>query len=89
MQEVESEMTCLVGHMGLSQSVRRGLEEIVALPPTLPEPMKVRVGGEWHCPADGELVVEDHGLMQCSVCGRYLTPSIIYGVVEFHFHTRR
>jgi hypothetical protein len=45
-----------------------------------------RVGGRWHCPADGCRLREDTGTLSCPRCGRHLPPRLVYQLVEFNWH---
>jgi len=54
-------------------------------PPTQ-DAYKLRVGGEWYCPACGGRCIERRkGLVSCTGCGRSLHP-LIRSFVERFFH---
>jgi hypothetical protein len=88
LEEVDGVLTCRKGGMELSQVIQRELEDIVLSPPRPGEPKAIRWGGRWHCPADGERMVEHDGIIRCPTCKRCLPGRVIYGLVEFHVHAK-
>ena len=46
----------------------------------------VNWGGVWHCPADGLVMVPEPGGVRCPACGRRLTGSVLYEIIEFNPH---
>jgi uncharacterized Zn finger protein (UPF0148 family) len=88
MEVVAGEVTCRRGDMGLSQVMRSELEEIVRSPPSRPEAASIHWGGKWHCPLDGERMVEDGGRVQCPACERYLPGRVLYQLIELHPHKK-
>lgn len=72
--------------MDLSEVVASRLRECFEAgdcPPV--RPATYRFGGRWHCPADGTVMAEADGLMQCQTCGRSLN-SFMYQLIERHVH---
>jgi hypothetical protein len=82
-------MTCPASGMQLSNAMVGLLGELVAAKPTTPPAGTIKIGGRWHCPADAQRMFEDHGRIGCPMCGRYLTPKIWYGLIEYHVHPYR
>jgi len=72
--------------MDFSEVVAAELTAVAQEPPHDPEPSTVRWGGQWHCPADAEPMVEDAGRVTCPRCSRSLPPRLLYGLIEFHVH---
>jgi len=72
--------------MELSRIVRDALCVIADSDPVPTMPFPDRVGGTWHCPADGSRMAESHGRVDCPECGRQLPGSILYQLIEFHVH---
>lgn len=74
----DEEVTCRRERMGLSRVVQDELTQIVE--------STIRWGGRWHCPADGEQMVELNGMVICPTCRRCLPGRTLYGLIEFHPH---
>src|SRR5215469_13711119 len=85
---VEEELRCQRGDMALSQPMKSELESIVQSSPSRPERAKFEWGGTWYCPADGERMAEENGLVQCPACARCLTGRALYQLIELHPHKR-
>lgn len=80
------ELYCLKGDMGLSQVVRQKLEERYCnpkgKPPLLPVNRRIRWGGRWFCPGDGEVLNE---WLECNKCGKHIS-DVAYALIELHPH---
>ena len=88
MDAVGGEVTCRRGDMWLSQVMRTELEAIVHEPAGRQEATTHLWGGRWYCPADGEPMVKEDGVVQCAACGRWLPGRVLYGLIELHPHTK-
>jgi len=77
---------CGYGVMELSQVAHRALRAVADSDPVAATESSVRWGGEWYCPADGSRMHESRGQVRCPACGRHLTGSILYQLIEFHTH---
>lgn len=79
---------CARDQMELSAVAEAALISIAMSEPVSPErpPGAFRVGGVWHCPADGQRMVETSGGIRCPTCTRSLPPGVVYQLVEVHFH---
>lgn len=84
MTEVNGELSCVSGGMGLSVAARRQLTGIVEAEPAPSDPLRFRVGGEWHCPADGVLMIESDSAVGCPACGRALPWPVLCGLIELN-----
>ena len=74
--------------MDFSIKVAEELAAIVAGPPRVSTPITYKVGGSWHCPADGQPLIESPGRLACPACNRDLPSLVIYQLIEFHAHPR-
>lgn len=72
--------------MDFSLVAQQELTAVAEGPPTQSEPSRTQWGGHWHCPADGESMIEAEGRVVCPACLRQLPPRLIYGLIEFHVH---
>lgn len=88
LEPLRDEIMCRRGDMELSRVLRLGLEEVVEVPAGRPDASAIRWGGAWHCPADGEAMVEEDGVIQCVACGRFLPGRLLYQLIEFHSHKK-
>ena len=79
---------CSQTGMDLSPKVAEELATIVAESPRLSKPITYTVGGSWHCPADGQPLIESSGRLACPMCDRDLPGLVIYQLIEFHKHPR-
>jgi hypothetical protein len=77
---------CGYGVMELSQVAHTALRAVADSDPVAATESSVRWGGEWYCPADGSRMHESRGQVHCPACGRHLTGSILYQLIEFHTH---
>jgi len=49
-------------------------------------PFKRRIGGRWFCPADGQPMIENGGLISCRTCDRVMPDRLRYQLIELHAH---
>jgi hypothetical protein len=83
MREQDGVLVCSASGMDLSQKVREGLEELVAMPGA--ESISSRGPGHssrWFCPADGTRLAD----AACPQCGREMPGWIRYNLIEVHQH---
>lgn len=84
MTEVDGWLTCVREGATISPHLRGGLERFVASSPVKPPATRIGRGGQWHCPADGELLAFDDGYLECERCHRFLPGGFIYEAIEFN-----
>jgi ribosomal protein S27AE len=87
LEEVNGELTCRKGNMGLSAYVAEGLRACFIEKTRNPSDKQLtyKVGGRWFCPGCGVQMVEHAGLIQCPKCSRCLS-EFLYPLVERHPH---
>jgi uncharacterized Zn finger protein (UPF0148 family) len=85
---MEGQVACLRGDMALSGVMTSELQAIAESSPSRPEPANFVWGGSWYCPADGERMVEESGLVRCPACERYLPGRVLYALIELHPHKK-
>jgi hypothetical protein len=85
--DVDGEMTCIAGDMGLSKWLFSALTDLCGDPPQVDRSTRVRWGGGWHCPLDGSLMSSsDTELPTCPECQRVLPSRVVYQLIELHPH---
>jgi hypothetical protein len=82
----QGSLVCAASGMDFSEKVREELTAVAEQPPTVAAAARVRWGGHWRCPADGEPMVEAEGVVACRACMTQLPPLLIYQLIEFHVH---
>jgi hypothetical protein len=86
---IGSTLGCIRGGMGLSAVMEAALITIARSEAAVPERrFSFRVGGTWHCPADGQRLAEIDGVISCEACDRCLPVNVVYQIVEGHVHER-
>lgn len=87
LEDVNGELTCVRGDMGLSQDMARRLSECYVTRTRLPAEPKnaARWGGTWYCPGCGIQAEEDDGAVRCPHCGLSMN-EFLYPLVELHPH---
>ena len=87
LQEVDGRLTYITGDMVLTAHMEEMLRCAyeTASGKTDNTPLKFRVGGTWFCPACGESLAEEGGIVGCNKCGRSLN-KFVYHLVERHAH---
>lgn len=88
LKEVDRELTCTRGNMGLSQKMANDLNECFIIGSRQPSEREfnLRWGGTWFCPGCGVQMIEgDKGAVRCPQCHKNLC-EFIYSLVERHPH---
>ncbi len=87
--QLENELTCLKGKMGLSRNLEQGLTECFILKIRTPREKKFSfvVGGKWFCPGCGVSMFEKDGHIRCPQCDLCLN-EFIFALVEMHPHLK-
>jgi hypothetical protein len=83
----DNEAVCTSTGAALSVRATASLRQIVrSTVPLQADPVPFRWRVEWFCPADGEALVEAHGHVACTVCGRVLPSDLIHQLIEVNPH---
>ncbi len=77
---------CTRTGMDFSKVVGDELVRLVTDPPASVDRSDIKWGGRWNCPADGTRMSEADGRVTCGGCGRCLTRSLMYQLIELHVH---
>jgi NADH pyrophosphatase NudC (nudix superfamily) len=87
--EVNGELKCEPGEMGLSPKMRRDLGECFVERSRAPKEMTLgfRVGSTWFCPGCGVRMEVEEGRVACPLCSSSLN-EFIYELIELHPHRR-
>jgi hypothetical protein len=85
--EVDGELTCVRGKMGLSERMRNDLDECFVSRLREPPDRKFdfRWGGTWFCPGCGKPMVEEAGAICCPDCRRNIS-GFLKHLIDLHPH---
>lgn len=79
--------TCLRANDTMGPRLYEALLRIATEKPQIPEALRVRLGGTWHCPRDANVMEEKGGYIRCAECGRYLRGGLINTIIEATSHS--
>lgn len=87
MAQVNGELTCVRGGMGLSRRMEGALVACYGEKSRKPVGLRspLRWGGDWFCPGCGVRAMEVGGMVNCPVCGLCMN-EFLCGLVELHPH---
>lgn len=84
---VNGELTCVRGGMGLSRDMERRLAECYVARSRRPREARATFqwGGTWHCPGCGVRAEEREGTVRCPQCGLCMN-EFLFLLIERHPH---
>lgn len=84
----EQTVVCVKGNMVLSEWLYHSLNSVFITGSSTMEQKRLGfiVGGNWYCPADGSLMIEEDGFVICPVCKKVLN-GFFFDLVERHPHS--
>ena len=88
MEERSGTLYCPDGGMELSPKMREFLTQTFLTRERNWEvrPAGFRWGGQWFCPADGQRMEEQEGVVQCPGCSQVFPGPLLHQLIELHAH---